>query len=257
MMPSRWGSGALRLQSLSSARLAVRPMSPLAARCRSTYARLGRVQNPSSRVLQYKPPYSSRIGTEASSRESASPLNGNILESRFPRKTVLFLAVLGGLAYYFVDVVPQDWVDDVYNGYSEDAQLATPLHFYNNKEELEHYLEFHKPDPGAALVNPDAAKFLSEQFDQLACGWKVSPEDARKENIPVTHGCRFKVNSPCVSAVPFVGLGLVQYERADGDFRKTTIPWELLPVLEEHHGTTGLLWTDTPAVTHHSTCNGR
>ena len=125
--------------------------------------------------------------------------------------------MVGGLAYYFVDVVPQDWVDDVYNGYSEDAQLATPLHFYNNKEELEHYLQFHKPDPGAALKNPDAARFLSEQFDQLACGWKVSPEDASKENIPVTHGCRFKVNSPCVSAGPFVVVELVRHERADGD----------------------------------------
>jgi hypothetical protein len=258
MMPSRWGSGALRLQSLASARLAARPMSPLAARCRSTHARLGRVQNPLSRVLQqYKPSYCSRHISV--SRNSPSLSNTTILESRFPRKTALFLTVLGGLAYYFVDVidVPQDWVEDVYNGYAEDAQLATPLHFYHNKEELDHYLQFHKPDPGSAFRNPDAARFLSEQFEQLACGWMISPEDARNENVPVTHGCRFKVNSPCVSAVLLVRAGFVRTDELTAVSRKTTIPWELLPAPERHHGITGLSWMDMLVATHHSTCNGR
>jgi hypothetical protein len=258
MMPSRWGSGALRLQSLASARLAACPTSPLAARCRSTHARLGRVQNPSSRVLQqYKPSCSSRF--ISASRNSPSSSNVTVLESRFPRKTVLFLAVLGGLAYYFVDVVdlPQDWVEDVYNGYAEDAQLATPLHFYHNKEELDHYLQFHKPDPGSAFRNPDAARFLSEQFEQLACGWMISPEDAKNENVPVTHGCRFKVNSPCVSAVLLVRVRFGRTDELTAAFRKTTIPWELLPDPERHHGTTGLSWTDMPVAIHHSTCNGR
>jgi hypothetical protein len=63
------------------------------------------------------------------------------LKSAFPTKTVIFFLVLGGLAYYFVDVEEADWTDDVLLSYQDDQSHTTPLHFNGNKEELDHYLQ--------------------------------------------------------------------------------------------------------------------
>ncbi|KAF1939024.1 protein serine/threonine phosphatase 2C [Clathrospora elynae] len=121
-----------------------------------------------------------------------------LLHSAFPTKTAIFLLVLGGLGYYFLDIRTEDWTDDVYASYTGDNQdQATPLHFYANKEELDHWIRFHIPDPSAPLKDPNIARFLSEQFDKLAFGWMMSEEDAKEDDMPITHGCRFRSNEPC------------------------------------------------------------
>jgi hypothetical protein len=70
-----------------------------------------------------------------------SSFDAGQLQSAFPTKTVIFLLVLGGLVYYFVEVQEADWTDDVLLSFQDDQSHATPLHFNGNKEELDHYLQ--------------------------------------------------------------------------------------------------------------------
>ena len=119
------------------------------------------------------------------------------LQSAFPTKTVLFLVVLGGLAYYFIDITTEDWFDDIYAAFIEDQSQTTPLHFNANKDEIDHWLQFHIPDGSAPLKDPNVVKALSEHFDKLASGWMLAGDEAEKEGIPTTHGVRFRSNEPC------------------------------------------------------------
>jgi hypothetical protein len=202
----------MRLKSLPNARLATRPLSPLAARCRSTYLRprtaLQRVQSPTSHVQQCKRPLFSRSGAETPLKLQVDPQNARIMESRFPRKTVLFLTVLGGLAYYFVELEPEDWTDDVLASYRDLSIPSAPLQFINNKEDADTLLQLYNNDPRGLLDKPEVLKFFSEQFHEVAFGWEMEQEDAVAANMPVTHGCRYKSNLPCVSAVDSCSLGL-------------------------------------------------
>ncbi|KAH7086533.1 phosphatase 2C-like domain-containing protein [Paraphoma chrysanthemicola] len=150
----------------------------------------------------------------------------DILQSAFPTKTVLFLLIVGGLAYYFVDIREEDWTDDVFNSYQgEDQAIATPLHLYRDKEELDHWIQFHIPDPSAPLKDPGVAQLLSEQFDKLAFGWMMTEQDAKEEGIPVTHGCRFRSNEPCED---FYALGT-----SPGPGAK---PWNYWSIMDGHAG---------------------
>jgi pyruvate dehydrogenase phosphatase len=173
-----------------------------------------------------------------------------LLESRFPTKTVLILLTLGGLAYYFIDIVESDWTDSVYAAFAtgdDTSQLATPLHFYGSKEEVQHILDFHIPDPSAPMKDPAVAKFFSEQFDKLCFGWMMTPDDARKGvegmagvEMPITHGCRFRSNEPCED---FFALGT-----SPGPGEK---PWNYWTVLDGHagrHTAFYLQWTLIPMV---------
>jgi pyruvate dehydrogenase phosphatase len=163
-----------------------------------------------------------------------------ILQSAFPKKTFIFLVLLTGLAYYFVDVRDLDWTDDVMNSFEADQNQATPLQFFANKEELDHFLQHHIPDPSQPLKNPQVAQFFSEHFDKLAGGWKLEEKDAVEENIPVTHGCRFKSNEPCEDYFAFgtsPGPG--------------SQPWNYWSIMDGHAGrhTAFLLqWTLIPSL---------
>ncbi|KAJ4366271.1 hypothetical protein N0V83_007907 [Neocucurbitaria cava] len=164
--------------------------------------------------------------------------NPTLLHSAFPTKTVLFLLVLGGLAYYFIEVREEDWTDDIYTSYTEDQNQATPLHFYANKEELDHWIQFHIPDPSAPLKDPNVAQFFSEQFDKLAFGWMMTKEEARKEDMPVTHGVRFRSNEPCED---YYALGT-----SPGPGEK---PWNYWSIMDGHagrHTAFYLQWTLIP-----------
>lgn len=166
--------------------------------------------------------------------------HGSLLESAFPKKTVLVLVLVGLGLYYLVDVEEVGWADDVFASYANDQNQATPVHFYENKEELNHWLDFHIPDPSAPLKDPNVAQFFSEQFDRAAGGWMMTEEDAKSENIPVTHGCRFRSNEPCedyhaLGTSP--GLG----ER----------PWNFWSIMDGHagrHTAFFLQWTLIPQV---------
>jgi pyruvate dehydrogenase phosphatase len=126
-------------------------------------------------------------------------LSTRLLQSAFPTKTVLFLLVLGGIAYYVVDVEVrgQSWFRDVMNSFGEEGSLATPVHFHRSKEELDHWIDFHIPDTITPLKDAGVTKLISEEFNQMAFGWMMAEEDAREARMPVTHGCRLRSNEPC------------------------------------------------------------
>jgi hypothetical protein len=113
---------------------------------------------------------------EAHSARLQTPIAPGHLKSAFPTKTVLFLVIVGGLVYYFVDVEEEDWQHGVLFSYQEDQSHSTPLHFNGDKEELDHYLQYHVLDPSGPLKDPGVAQFLSEQFDKLAYGWMMTEE---------------------------------------------------------------------------------
>ncbi|KAF1851439.1 protein serine/threonine phosphatase 2C [Cucurbitaria berberidis CBS 394.84] len=164
--------------------------------------------------------------------------NSPVLRSAFPTKTVLFLLVLGGLVYYFVDVREEDWTDDIYTSYVEDQNQATPLHFYANKEELAHWIQFHIPDPSAPLKDPNVAQFFSDQFDKLAFGWMMTKEDASRDGMPLTHGVRFRSNEPCED---YYALGT-----SPGPGER---PWNYWSIMDGHagrHTAFYLQWTLIP-----------
>ena len=201
-----------------------------------------RVANLQSRALHSRPAYSSRptLKTNSAWEEGRDGPNTSMLQSAFPKKTFIFLVLLTGLAYYFVDVRDLDWTDDVMNSFEADQNQATPLQFFANKEELDHFLQHHIPDPSQPLKNPQVAQFFSEHFDKLAGGWKMEEKDAVEENIPVTHGCRFKSNEPCEDYFAFgtsPGPG--------------SQPWNYWSIMDGHAGrhTAFLLqWTLIPSL---------
>ena len=240
----------MRRGLLSHTQLAGRLRPPTAAGSRTLRARtaapLGRVLL-QPRTLSFPKPSSSEHISRFSKPKfrvrgttTHNSMDQPVLQSAFPTKTVIFLLVLGGLAYYFVDVREEDWTDNVLESYQEDQAMATPLHFYNNKEELDHWIQFHIPDPSVPLKNPDVMKFLSDQFDKLAFGWMMTEEDAKKDNMPITHGCRLRSNEPCedyyaLGTSPGPGANLWNFwSIMDGHAGRHTafhLQWTLIPHL--------------------------
>ncbi|KAH7394532.1 phosphatase 2C-like domain-containing protein [Pyrenochaeta sp. MPI-SDFR-AT-0127] len=245
MISVRWGS-AVRTRFPLQQKLASQSSYPLAlgsrACLRPRAAQPERVTLATSRVHSHVRSFSSFRSFQYLSgpqKPLASSCHGaKLLQSAFPTKTVLFFAVLGGLAYYFIDIREEDWTDDIYTSYTEDQNQATPLHFYANKEELDHWIQFHIPDPSAPLRNPEVGKFFSEQFDKLAFGWMMSGEEARKEGMPITHGVRFRSNEPCED---YYALGT-----SPGPGEK---PWNYWSIMDGHagrHTAFYLQWTLIP-----------
>lgn len=250
MIPSRWSS-SVRLKVSSSSRLELRLPTSLGLETSTSIARItrysGRVFASQSRGFNCTHAFSVHARQSVQPRlqpsvASLTPRNGPpvspILRSAFPTKTVLFLLILGGLAYYFVDVREEDWTDNVFSSYTDDQNQATPLHFYGNKEELDHWIRFHIPDPSAPLKDPGVAKFFSEQFDKLAFGWMMTAEEATKEGMPVTHGARFRSNEPCED---YYALGT-----SPGPGEK---PWNYWSIMDGHagrHTAFYLQWTLIP-----------
>lgn len=258
MISMRWG-GAARLKGPPQLQLVQRlwrPLAPGSSTPQPLSTGSQRVQSPVSRgfsLTRHSSSYRQRqaFSTGLSKHYSIhSNGNGNarrgdlsdirILQSAFPTKTALFLVVLGGLAYFFLEVREDTWADDVLASYTEDQNQATPLHFYANKDELDHWTRFHIPDPSAPLKDPDVAQFFSEQFDKLAFGWMMTEDEAKRENIPVTHGCRFRSNEPCED---YYAIGT-----SPGPGEK---PWNYWSIMDGHagrHTAFYLQWTLIPHV---------
>lgn len=112
-----------------------------------------------SRVLSSLARKSSRA-TENLSKTSehvyGNALAARHLQSAFPKKTVISLLVISGLIYYFVDVEDLDWTDDVLLSFQEDGSHATPVHFNETKDDLDHYLQVSLCGPhiGTAATAP-------------------------------------------------------------------------------------------------------
>lgn len=210
MLQTRWGGIAARLSS-QNARFATRTRAGVSYRAFSgprAPITLERVQLARSRVLSLRAltPASiestSRTATGRSQKVlTALPLNGEILHSAFPTKTVIFLVVFCAAAYYLLDVslIEEDWADQVLASFTGDP-AAAPLHFYKDREEVDHWVHHHKPDPSAPLKDPEVLRQISEQFPKIAYGWEIQEDESREFDIPITHGIRFRSNDPCVSS---------------------------------------------------------
>ena len=243
MLPSRIKTSA-RLHQLSSVQL-VAPVSCVSAaiiRRACLRPQTKRVANIQSRALHFRPTASreAEFRTTEGSRTHKDGATTSTLLSAFPKKTFAFLVILTALAYYFVDVRDLDWTDDVMNSFEADNPGVTPLQFFANKDELDHFLQHHIPDPSQPLKNPQVAQFFSEHFDKLAGGWKMTEKDAVEESIPVTHGCRFKSNEPCED---YFALGT-----SPGPGQQ---PWNYWSIMDGHAGrhTAFLLqWTLIPSL---------
>jgi pyruvate dehydrogenase phosphatase len=110
-------------------------------------------------------------------------------------------------------------------GYQDDKVHATPLVSQRDKEDLDHWVQFHIPETTAGVRTGEIFSYLTEQFDRLAGGWMMTRDDAKKEGLPVTHGCRFKSNEPCED---FHALGA-----SPGPGEK---PWNYWAIMDGHAG---------------------
>ncbi|KAL1612809.1 hypothetical protein SLS60_001038 [Paraconiothyrium brasiliense] len=172
-------------------------------------------------------------------RLASLPIEGPIFHSAFPTKTVIFLVVAVAAALYFVEIKEEDWADHVLASFSGDPG-ATPLHFYKDRDEVDHWVQYHIPDPSAPLKDPEVMKQISEQFSKIAFGWEIEPEESLEFEIPVTHGIRFRSNEPCED---FYALGT-----APGPGSK---PWNYWSIYDGHagrHTSYYLQWTLHPSL---------
>ncbi|PSN71762.1 protein serine/threonine phosphatase 2C, partial [Corynespora cassiicola Philippines] len=162
-----------------------------------------------------------------------------ILQSAFPTKTFLFLVVLGAAAYYFVDIRYADWADAVLESHGDDP-LATPLHFYKDREELDHWIHAHVPDPAGPARDPNLLQAINAQFEKLVLGWRMNEDEAREANLPITHGCQMKSNQACEDTyalgtspgpggLPWNYWGV--YDGHAGRFTSMHLQWHLIPQL--------------------------
>jgi serine/threonine protein phosphatase PrpC len=244
MLPSRVGTSA-RLHKLLSVQLAAQARCLAAAGTRRAclWSQTRRVANLQSRALhQFRPTTPAQVFSRATGGHSRHQDGGSTtaLQSAFPKKTFIFLVILIALAYYVDDERDMDWTDDVMNSFEADNPGVTPLQFFANKDELDHFLQHHIPDPSQPLKSPQVAQFFSEHFDKLAGGWKMTEKEAAEEDIPVTHGCRFKSNEPCED---YFALGT-----SPGPGQQ---PWNFWSIMDGHAGrhTAFLLqWTLIPSL---------
>lgn len=131
-------------------------------------------------------------------------LSGPILQSAFPKKTFIFVLALGAVLYFFTDVVIVDescWHQKLSAAFAEN-HAAMPFHSYANRAVLDHWIQAHIPDPSAQARDPEVLKTCIEKFHLYAGGWEMTEEESLDENIPITHGCRYKSNVPSVSSCP-------------------------------------------------------
>jgi pyruvate dehydrogenase phosphatase len=149
------------------------------------------------------------------------------LQSAFPTKTALFLLALGGIIYYLVDIIEEEdgWYMDMLLAYENDKVHVTPLVTQLNKEELDHWIQAHIPDTTLGIPTGEVFNFLSEQYDKLVGGWMMTKDNAKKEGLLVTHGCRFRSNQPCED---FHALGASPGPGAN--------PWNYWSIMDGHAG---------------------
>ena len=210
MLQTRWGGIAARLSGQSAhfasrtrAGSSYRAFSGLRAPITPERVQLARSRVSSARALTSGSTESTvkTLGGCPQKALAGLPVHGQILQSAFPKKTVIFLVVFCAAAYYWLDVslIEEDWADHVLASFTGDPG-ATPLHFYKDREEVEHWVSHHIPDPSAPLKDPEVLRQISEQFPKIAFGWEIQEDESREFDIPVTHGIRFRSNEPCVSA---------------------------------------------------------
>ncbi|KAF2637382.1 protein serine/threonine phosphatase 2C [Massarina eburnea CBS 473.64] len=191
---------------------------------------LGRVRTLSSRVSSSPHPSPTRQHSSLitkilrSSHSWSTGKQPTVIHSAFPTKTFVFFLLVGGIAYYFVDIKLKDFSDQITQAFIGDLD-ATPLHFYNTREEVDHVIQYHIPDLSALLKDSDVLRQINERFKEMAFGWELTEEEAAQCEMPVTHGCRFKSNEPCED---YFAIGT-----APGPGNK---PWNYWSIFDGHAG---------------------
>ncbi|KAF2713607.1 protein serine/threonine phosphatase 2C [Pleomassaria siparia CBS 279.74] len=151
-------------------------------------------------LLSWRPQSSSHLAHNHT-RPSSSHYSQNcahILQSRFPTKTTIFILFLGAL-YYFdiigIDDEESTWIVRMFQSLGEPE--AIPLHVHRNREDVEHHFQHHIPDIATTLQDPGFLQMVNDSFEKMAGGWQMDVEDAKTIGMPITHGCRFRSNTPC------------------------------------------------------------
>ncbi|KAI8933595.1 hypothetical protein NX059_009325 [Plenodomus lindquistii] len=206
MLPLRWRSAAPArglLQPPPTLRLRG-SLAPASRAWRQRAALLGRGDTSTPRALGQQPASTSRSFQKfavKSQDESASSLQNvsarTILHSAFPTKTVISLAIIGGLAYFFIEVREETWVDMILATSENEEHNTNPVHFNTSKDDLDHWLQYHVANASVALKDPKLAQFISATFNNIASGWMIGEDEAADDYIPVTHGCRYQSNTLC------------------------------------------------------------
>lgn len=210
MLPVRWRAAArandvLRWKPVSCQRTSMLRALHTNFRPRTPSSR-ARVQLSLSRVPQPLPRQYASFRWKHTSHplsQLSNSLPPQQLQSRFPTKTVIALLIIGGI-FYFAPVgieFKSSLVDRLYHVFNEDP-TAMPWHLYRSPEEVDHMIEHHMfdlTDPG--FRDPRFSELVSEEFSVMASGWEIQEDEARASGIPITHGCRYRSNFPCVSVL--------------------------------------------------------
>ncbi|KAL5443444.1 hypothetical protein PMIN07_003592 [Paraphaeosphaeria minitans] len=247
MLQTRWGGIAARFNARNTLLASLtrtgtssyHAYTPTAAR--RVHIGRSRVPSPTSAPAGAIRPSNSPIGCQPPLRCSAPLTIGGprLLHSAFPTKTVIFVVVVVAAALYFVEIETEDWADHVLASFAGDPS-ATPLHFYKDREEVDHWAHYHIPNPSDPLKDPQVMKQISDQFAKIAFGWEIEPEESIEFEIPVTHGIRFRSNEPCED---YYAIGT-----APGPGSK---PWNYWSIYDGHagrHTAYHLQWTLHPSL---------
>ncbi|KAF2853467.1 protein serine/threonine phosphatase 2C [Plenodomus tracheiphilus IPT5] len=211
MLPLRWkiaaqSRGLLRAPSTLQLRASLAPASQTS---RQRAALRGRVERPLSRVFNQQRTIVSHASSSSEISARPRPLGvlsrqnvsaTTVLRSAFPTKTAIFLLLVGGLAYFLLDAIGEEDWEDVLDATSEEVPSRSwPVHFNANRDELghslHHILTAHSETQNI-LKNPDVAREISARFSSLVAGWMMTEQDAKYNNVPITHGCRHMSNTP-------------------------------------------------------------
>ncbi|KAF2677080.1 protein serine/threonine phosphatase 2C [Lentithecium fluviatile CBS 122367] len=260
MTPIRWRAAVRQLKGHSPSLLAARTQSSVPTGSRAYFRpRTALVESRRVHVLQSRVSGLARLqhlearhfssllkrygngnGNKSySSLPSLPPTAGPILQSAFPTKTFVALLLLGSLVYWAVEIEERTWYDSVLETFAGDHG-ATPLHFYKDRDDADHWITHHIPDASGPLRDPVVLGQINERFWKAAGGWEMSEEESVESGLPVTHGCRFRSNEPCED---YFALGT-----SPGPGSK---PWNYWSIFDGHagrHTALHLQWTLLPTL---------
>ncbi|KAF2107598.1 phosphatase 2C-like domain-containing protein [Lophiotrema nucula] len=180
------------------------------------------------------------VGQKSSPTRLLPIQHGEILHSAFPRKTFIALLVLGTAAWYFLDIsFGRDWRDD----YRPLGPTDRPLWFVESKEEMDHIIEAHMPDRLNAEALGQILDVHWNDFEKFITSFAMRDDEAKDDNIPVTHGAlsrgnplcedRFVIGtSPGVGAEPWNYWGV--FDGHAGDSTAQQLQVELVPRVSYH-----------------------
>lgn len=215
MLQTRLGGIASRMHGLN-ARLLLRTQDRvLGSRAYTTSRPCASTASNRNRVWAEKSRVPTRMGTRIACSTAPGPstliahrslgklfaapiINGSILRSAFPKKTVLFLVILGVAALFLIEVEVDEWpeyfgVRPGYFGVEENHKAW--LHFYDDRKSVDDVIRLRLSE--AQPTTPRDPEYF--MYSYALTDWAMEGDLAQEFDIPVTHGARLKSNPYCVS----------------------------------------------------------